>query len=422
MNINESIVNDSQNNKFNIGLIGFGCVGQGFYNTLIGSDYPFATIKKIAVKNKDKVRILPRNIFVYNATEIFADDSINLIIEAIDDAEEAFLIVKHALENKIPVVSANKKMIALHLDELINLQAKNKTALLYEASACAAIPIIRTLDTYYAGEEIKKIYGIFNGTSNFILTKIFDENKDYFMALKQAQELGFAESNPTNDVEGFDAAYKLSIMVKHAFGTTVVPNEILKLGINNLHISEIIYAKQNNFTIKLVPQAFIRNEKLIAFVLPQFVKKENGLSQIKNEYNSVSVEAFYSNDNTFIGKGAGALPTGNALLSDVNALVEGYKYNYSKTKKSPPKTDDENLIIEIYLRYANEELLRALKVKSISEGGYDTNNNYVIGYISLSLLIENRELINQSGSIAIATGKIMMESSAIALKEERVSL
>jgi homoserine dehydrogenase len=229
-------------NELNIGLFGFGCVGQGLYHVLNNSKGFTANITKIAVKNRDKKRTLPQELFTYDKFEILNNPSINLIVELIDDAEEAYQIVKHALQNGKHVVTANKKMVATHLKELVKLQEENNVSLLYEASSCGSIPIIRTLEEYFDNEQLTKVSGIFNGTTNYILTKTILEKLSYPDALKQAQEKGFAESDPTNDVEGFDAKFKAIIIALHSFGVFCLPENVLNIGITTLHEHDINYA------------------------------------------------------------------------------------------------------------------------------------------------------------------------------------
>ncbi|NQV75388.1 MAG: homoserine dehydrogenase, partial [Bacteroidetes bacterium] len=201
--------------RLTIGLFGFGVVGQGLHD-IISTKELNIEIRKIAIKNPDKVRSLPETLFTTNANIILNDPEINTIIELINDADAAYEIVTRALKSGKNVVSANKKMIAEHLDELVKLQQKYGTSLLYEGSVCGSIPIIRNLEEYYDNELLHSISGIFNGSSNFILSKIANEGLEYSEALKQAQDLGFAEKNPILDVGGYDPKYKLIIAAAHA--------------------------------------------------------------------------------------------------------------------------------------------------------------------------------------------------------------
>jgi len=193
--------------KLKIGLFGFGCVGQGLYHVLNNSTGFKASLECIVVKDKNKPRPLASELISYNKWDVLDNEDISVVVELIDDAEEAFEIVSEAMRRGKHVVTANKKMLALHLNELYALQNKFKVSLLYEAAACGSIPIIRTLEEYFDNEDLKRVTGIFNGTTNFILTQTINERISYPDALLLSQEKGFAESDPTNDVEGYDPKY-----------------------------------------------------------------------------------------------------------------------------------------------------------------------------------------------------------------------
>src|ERR1700759_357562 len=231
--------------KLNIGLFGFGVVGQGLYD-IIKTKNLNLEIKKIAIKNPEKKRSLPTELFTTDRDVILNDPEINTIVELINDTEAAFEIVSRALSTGKNVVSASKKMIATYLDELIELQQKHGTSLLYEGAVCGSIPIIRNLEEYYDNELLHSICGIFNGSSNYILSKGFNEGLSYDMALQQAQDLGFAETDPTSDVGGFDAKYKLVIAAAHAYGVVVHPDEVFNFGIQNLAAQDLQYAREKN--------------------------------------------------------------------------------------------------------------------------------------------------------------------------------
>ncbi len=203
-----------------LGIFGFGCVGQGLYHVLNETKGIKADIKKICIQDINKTRTIDKNLFTDNKYELLNDPEIDVIVELINDADEAFSITKEALKKGKSVVSANKKMIAQNLPELIELQ-KGGNSFLYEGSCCASIPIIRNLEEYYDNDLLKGVEGIFNGTSNFILSKIFDEQWSFEQALKYAQVLGCAESDPSSDIEGFDSKFKLCIILLHAFGVYI---------------------------------------------------------------------------------------------------------------------------------------------------------------------------------------------------------
>lgn len=318
-------------NQLNIGLFGFGVVGKGLYDVLHSTPTLQSTIKKICIKNTDKKRSIGPENFTTDAAVILNDNDINVIVEVIDDADAAFTIVKKALQNGKAVVSANKKMIAEHFEELLQLQEQYQTPFLYEASCCASMPIIRNLEEYYDNDLLQSIRGIINGSTNFILTKIFDEQLEFNAALLLAQQLGFAESNPKLDIGGFDAANKLAILLAHSFGVVAKTNEFIFNGIENISLNDAIVAKEKNYSIKLVANAQkLQNGKLAAFLLPQFVTTNDDLYYVRNEFNALTTESTFADKHFFKGKGAGAFPTASAVLSDISALRYDYKYEYKK--------------------------------------------------------------------------------------------
>src|SRR6187455_910603 len=202
LNNNSASAAHTVHKHLKLGLFGFGCVGQGLYHVLEETPGIKAEIKRICVKHRGKARPLSEDLFTFEANDILNDPDIDVVVELIDDADAAFLIVKSALENGKAVVTANKKMLAEHLEEIYRLQQQYDRAVLYEGSVCGSIPILRNLEEYYDNDLLTGIEGIFNGSTNYILSKVFDERSSYAEALKKAQELGFAESDPSLDVKG----------------------------------------------------------------------------------------------------------------------------------------------------------------------------------------------------------------------------
>jgi homoserine dehydrogenase len=383
--------------KLTIGMFGFGVVGQGLYD-IIKTKNLNLEIKKFVIKNADKKRSLPAELFTTDANVILNDPEINTVVELIDDADAAFEITKKALSSGKNVVSANKKMIATHLEELTEIQQQHGTSLLYEGAVCGSIPIIRNLEEYYDNELLHSISGIFNGSSNYILSKIFNEGQSYADALKKAQELGFAETNPILDVGGYDPKYKLTIVASHAYGLFVNPETILNLGIDKLNDNDIRYAKEKNFKIKLIPFAKeISNSEVVLYVLPKFITNDNILYNVENENNGVLVKAAFADEQFFYGKGAGGHPTGSAVLSDIAALRYDYRYEYKKHLESKELQYSTNYDLKVYLRYEDEDVLENIDFKSITERFYGEKSKYVIGYINLQEIIDKRDLINQDG-------------------------
>lgn len=337
----------SSNNKLTIGLFGFGVVGKGLYDVLHSTPTLQSSIKKICIKNPGKPRAIAAENFTTDAAVLLNDDSINVIVELIDDADAAFEIVKTALQNKKAVVSANKKMIAEHFVELLQLQQEFQTPFLYEAACCASMPIVRNLEEYYDNDLLQSFRGIINGSTNYILTKMLDEQLEFGEALLSAQQLGFAESNPKLDIGGFDAANKLSILLAHSFGVQTKTSGFIFNGIENISAADARIAQEKNYSIKLVAHAQkLENGKLAAFVLPQFVTTADDLYHVKNEFNAVTIESTFADRHFFKGKGAGAFPTASAVLSDISALRYQYKYEYKKIAH----LTDTQLTTDFYLK------------------------------------------------------------------------
>lgn len=385
-------------NKLTIGLFGFGCVGQGLYDVLQKSVRFKADIKTICVKDRNKQRPLPPHLFTFDKHAILDDPEINLVVELIDDADEAFRIVKTALRRGKNVVSANKKMVAEHLPELIELQRIYNVSLLYEASCCGGIPIIRTLEEYYDNELLNEVSGIFNGSSNYILSKIFNEGQDYTAALKKAQELGFAETDPTLDVGGYDPKYKLSILTAHAYGIVIRPQDIFNYGIAQFNPTDLHILREAGLKVKLRPSARKLNDTTItAYVLPEIIPPGHKLYAVENEYNAVLVEAAFSDQQLFIGKGAGGHPTGSAVLSDISALAYAYKYEYKKTSSALQLRYSDQVTLPVYLRTADKRLAEKLRVRNARVYEYE-EGWFVLGDVSLQDLKAQKQRLEESGS------------------------
>jgi homoserine dehydrogenase len=383
-----------------LGLFGFGCVGQGLYHVLEETQGIKAEIKKIGVKHREKKRTLPPEFFTYEKTEILNDPEIDVVVEMIDDAPAAFEIVKTALQNGKSVVTANKKMLAEHLEEIYHLQHQYGKPVLYEAAVCGAIPIIRNLEEYYDNDLITNIEGIFNGSTNYILTKVFEEKKNYADALKQAQDLGFAESDPSLDVKGLDAKYKLVIAIAHTFGVFVKPEEVVTLGIDKVSEIDLKFARENGYTIKLVVRAFKENGKVYGLVAPQFIEATHLLASVRNEYNAVIVQGAFSEKQLFVGKGAGSYPTGSAMLSDISALTYDYNYEYKKFKQATTHEFSNDAAVEVLVSFRGESHVNPRDFEEFKGGYHGQGSQYMNGLVSLKKL---REWSAQDGISVILT-------------------
>lgn len=392
--------------KLRIGLFGYGCVGQGLHDVLNASSGIKADIIKICVKDPEKKRKIPMSYFTFNKRDILDNESINLIVELIDDAEEAFSIVTEAIRKGKNVVTANKLMVANHFRELVEMQEKYNVSVLYEASAGASIPIIRNLEEYYDNELLHSVRGILNGTTNYILTRMFNDGIDYNDALSDARTKGFAESDPGLDVGGYDAKFKICIITGHAYGLILNPDQVFNYGISSISKDDIRYAKEKGLKIKLVSYAAKINENTItSYVLPRFIGTDKYLYHVDNEYNGIITEAAFADKQFFSGKGAGGHPTGSAVLSDISANSFGYKYEYKKCAQGTVTNYTRNHQLEIYLRYSDDKDLELFGFDSISEYFKGRDYKYVIGITNLERLYSVRKKLPEMDVFIAGTGR-----------------
>ncbi len=396
------------NNKLTIGLFGYGVVGKGLYNVLHNTPTLTSTIKKICIKNEQKKRDIETIYFTSNKNTLLNDPEINVIVELIDDATAAFDIVKTALQNGKAVVSANKKMIAEHFEELLSLQQQYNVPFLYEASCCASMPIIRNLEEYYDNDLLQSFRGIINGSTNYILTKMLSENEEYKTALLKAQAAGFAESNPTLDVEGFDAANKLAILLAHSFGVIANPKEILFTGIQNICTVDAIYANEKEQRIKLVGSIKkLSNGKLAAYVLPQFVSNTDDLFFVQNEFNAAVTESTFADKHFFKGKGAGAYPTASAVLSDIGALRYNYKYEYKKLFSQNKTELTNDYYLRVFISTDSIGKVNKQNFEWIEEYHNTVGKCWLIGVIHAQKLVSNSWWKQQGVSLVLCEDAII---------------
>ena len=386
------------NKQINIGLFGFGTVGKGLYDVLKKIQPENVSIVKVCVRNVAKHSAeAPELEFTSNADDIFTDSRINFIVELIDEAEAAYGIVKRALQAKIPVVSGNKKMLARHIQEMIQLQRDNDTALLYDASACGSIPVIRNLEEYYDNDLLISVKGILNGSSNFILSKIFNEGMNYAEALKLAQDLGFAESDPTLDIGGWDSLFKLIIITIHAFGVYVEPEQIFTFGIGNMNEHDIQFAHEKRRRVKLVGWAEkVDEDKLVLSVMPHLLSKQKYIYSVEDEFNGVVIKGLFYYKQFMFGQGAGGFPTGSAVLSDITAQLYDYRYQYKKLQSPHQLHFTNDYKVRIYYRYDSPATLNLLEFSTIHESYYSDTYKYVVGDIELSQLQAQAQSLRES--------------------------
>lgn len=312
--------------ELNIALLGLGTVGSGVVKIIeenrqqikdtINKDI---VIKHILVRDKSKKR--PLNISQYHLTEdindILNDNSIDIVVEVMGGIEHTVDWLRTALKNKKHVITANKDLLAIHLKLLEDLAEENGVALKFEASVAGGIPIVNAINNGLNANNISKFMGIFNGTSNFILSKMTHEQTTFKDALEEAQRLGFAEADPTDDVEGVDAARKVVITSYLSFNQVIKLNDVKLVGISDITLADINAASALNYKIKLIGKGTYENGYVNASVEPTLIHKNHQLAAVENEYNAIYVIGDAVGDTMFYGKGAGSLATGSAVVSDL---------------------------------------------------------------------------------------------------------
>ena len=320
--------------KIQVALLGAGTVGTGVYKLLhrragvmektIGSELE---IKKILVHNLEKKREgIDSNLLTNNWQEILNDEEIQIVIEVMGGIEPAKTMILEALHAGKHVVTANKDLIAVHGGELLEAAEEKQCDFLFEAAVAGAIPIIRPLKQCLAGNEITEVLGIVNGTTNYILTKMFEENMGFEEALEKATELGYAEADPTADVEGLDAGRKVAIMASIGFHSRVVFDDVYTEGITKITSKDIAYAKEFDSVIKLLGVARNTEQGIEAGVYPMMLNKEHPLASVRDSFNAVFVHGDAVDDAMFYGRGAGELPTASAIMGDVIDVARNLKY------------------------------------------------------------------------------------------------
>jgi homoserine dehydrogenase len=293
-------------------------------------------------------------------------------------------------------------MIAAHLAELLQLQVDNKTSFLYEAAVCGSIPVIRNLEEYYDNDMLNSVTGIINGSTNYILTRMNEDGMAYDVALKLAQELGFAESDPSLDVEGTDAANKLTIILNHAYGIVSAPGDIMCKGITQLHPADSVYAKEKGLSIKLVARANrVNHTDVAAYVLPTFVGPRSQLFNVRFEFNGVVIGTRLADEQFIYGKGAGRYPTSSAVLSDIAALRYGYKYEYKKLHTGVEYCISNDHVLRVYVSCENMSDIDQQDFIAIDETYNSKSRKYITGSISFDKLRNAKWLNNPANSVIV---------------------
>lgn len=320
--------------KIKVALLGVGTVGTGVYKLIqhradvmvrtIGAEME---VSKILVHNLNKQREgIDASLLTDNWQEIINDPEIQIVVEVMGGIEPARTMILEALHAGKHVVTANKDLLAAYGKELLDAAEEKHCDLLFEAAVAGGIPIIRPLKQCLAGNEIDEVIGIVNGTTNYILTKMFEENMSFEEALAKATELGYAEADPTADVEGLDAGRKVAIMASIAFHSRVVFDDVYTEGITKITADDIAYAKEFDSVIKLLGVAHNTEDGIEVGVYPMLLNKEHPLASVRDSFNAVFVHGDAVDDAMFYGRGAGELPTASAVMGDIIDVARNIEY------------------------------------------------------------------------------------------------
>ena len=313
-----------------IALLGLGNVGRGVWNILKMNEEEImkrsgykVEVAKILVRDKNKPRTVEvlDEIVTTDFNEILNDDSIKIVVEVMGGIEPAKDYILKAMSKKKNVVTANKMLIATNGDELFHKADEEGVMINYEASVAGGIPIIQSINESLTANKIEQLYGIVNGTTNFILSKMELEGSGFYDVLKEAQELGYAEADPTSDIEGYDAQYKLAILASLAFGTKIDIDKVYRQGITNITSLDMEYAKSLGMVIKLLAIVKEKNGKLELRVHPTMIPETHPLANVYDSFNAVFIKGNSVGDLMFYGRGAGDLPTGSAVVADIISVI-----------------------------------------------------------------------------------------------------
>ena len=396
--------------KINIAIAGFGNIGSYFYKFLEKNKINISIktgkiplIKYICAKNINKKRLIkiPKSKWINNPLNLSLMDDVDIIVELIGGSEGvAKKLVFSALRNKKHVITANKALMAKYGDQLAALAEKNRVNLEYEASVAGGIPIIRSIKEGLIANKINKIYGILNGTTNFILSSMESSGKNFYEVLDNAKKLGFAESNPLSDLNGNDSASKLRILSSIAFNKNISKNKILTEGIQNINLTDILYAKKFGYKIKLLSISEIKMNQLIERVHPCLISNDSFLANINGVLNAIVIDAMPVGKSVLQGEGAGAGPTSSALISDLCSILRGnIKYPFGISSKLRTKIIKFNI-----LKHTSSSYLR-IEVKDLPGVLSSITKIFAKNRISIKNLLQNPDKKNRKATIIIITHK-----------------
>lgn len=346
--------------KVGVAILGLGVVGGGTYQTLVEHrDFYLKTqqvdisVEMVLDRALDRLAQLgvPQEIVAKNIEEVLANPNVDIVIETIGGIGVAKDFVTAALREGKTVVTSNKEMICKYSHELERIAKRNHCGLFYEASCVGGVPIIRTLLDGVQANHIQSMMGIVNGTTNYILTKMTYEGADYAEVLKEAQKLGYAEANPTADVDGFDSMYKLSILSSMAFHTKIPYTKIFREGIASVSTKDIAYGRELGYTLKLLAIGKNTEKGVEVRVHPTFIPNDHPLASVNDSFNAVYLRGDAVGDVMLYGRGAGALPTASAVVSDVIYAATHSEIKYSTFKNNATADKGTNFISDFSSAY-----------------------------------------------------------------------
>lgn len=346
--------------KVGVAILGLGVVGGGVYDILTEKKEYFKATQDLditveTVLEKNIERALSRGVdkanIAANIEEVVSNPNVDIVVEVMGGTEPARTFVLKALMSGKSVVTSNKELFAKHWSELEEEAKKMSVALMFEASCVGGVPIIRVLQDGMQANKIQSIKGIINGTTNFILTKMAECGSDYETALKEAQKLGYAEFNPTADVEGFDATYKISILSSLAFNSKVCIENVYREGITGIDKEDIAYGKSMGYTLKLLGIGKNTEEGIDVRVHPAFIKNDNPLASVNDSFNAVHLVGDSVGEIMLYGRGAGALPTGSAIVSDIIFAAKHSECYYAPFKNNEKGNKETKFVSDFVSKY-----------------------------------------------------------------------
>jgi len=414
--------------KVKVGMIGFGTVGSGVVKILqknskliekrMGAKIVLKRIVDIDVKTDRGVKLRP-GILTTKADDVIKDPEINIVMELIGGIEPAKTFILKAIQNGKHIITANKALLALHGDEIFRAAQHSGVDVNFEASVGGGIPLIRSIKEGLVANRIHSIFGILNGTSNYILSKMTDEGRSFKEVLREAQEKGYAEADPTYDIEGIDAAHKLAILIRLAFGTSIQFKEIFIGGISEITPLDIQFGREFGYRIKLLAITKTDQGKIEARVHPTLIPEGHLLSTVEGVFNAIYIKGDAIGPTLFYGQGAGQMPTGSAVVSDLvelgrNLLVQ------AQGRRVPLLSYQESAIEKIPLKKMGDVVMRFyMRFSALDRPGVLSRISGILGKneISISAVIQKGRKINGAVPIVMMTHEAKEENLHRALRE-----